>query len=119
MEGKKEEISFEIQSFKVTNAHHGVSQGCPLTPMALLMAAHYCQSCLQRGLHGLLLAQSRFLIDFDVWGQFAYNIVHIYREKKNKISKENVLHKCKESHVRPKQYKSKKTTTTVHFYCFL
>lgn len=60
MEGKKEEISFEIQSFKVKNAHHGVSQGCPLTPVALLMAAHYCQCCMQRGLHGRFLAHQDF-----------------------------------------------------------
>lgn len=67
MEGKKEEISFEIQSFKVEKATHGVSRGSSLTPVSLL--SHYCQSYLQRGLPGLLLALSRLLTDFGgIWG---------------------------------------------------
>ena len=47
MEGKKEEVSFEIQLFRVKNACHGVSLGSPLTPVAFLMVSHLCQFCLQ------------------------------------------------------------------------
>ena len=66
--GKKEEISFEIQSFKVKNARYGVGQGCPITSGAFLMAAHYCQSCLQRGLCGLPFSRLSDGADFDVGG---------------------------------------------------
>lgn len=80
--GEKRRREVLKQSFKVKNARHGVSQGSPLTTVTLLMAAHYCQPC-------LLLAQFSLLADFDVWGQCAYNRVHINGDSL-KICKENI-----------------------------